>query len=286
MENGTEETKTAPGAEAVQVDHETAGNDADVNKALAAVAEIVKAATATPPSAPATESADADEGAESADVEKGMKFKTYGDMAKAMMKAGGMDEKAMKGAMEKMEKAGFDPNQRFPTAAPLQKGEEAKTTKSEDGDQVVAVSDENPVTITFNETDENGVQVTKAVRMTPARLKQLKGAMDLLKMVIEGIPQGTSPATRTPGGNSFGPSGIKDLTQPSEKPVVKSEQLQDALGSEKILKAIGELGDAVKGVVGRVDAIEKAAPAPSALPSEGNDGAEVPTQKAFWRGVL
>ena len=267
MENGTEE-QNAAGVEAVQVTQETAGDSAEVAKALAAVAEIVKSAV----EGAASEAPKAPEEPKTADVEKSMSFKTYGDMAKAFMKAGGMDAKMMAGAMEKMQKAGFDPNQNFPTAAPLQKGDANVKKASED-----SKDSETPITVEA---------LTKAARMTPARMRKLQEAAQTLKEVIEGIPQGESPDTKTPGGNSFGPSGIKGpLTQPSEKPVVKAE---GEPSTADVLKAINTLSDNVKGLSTRVESIEKARPASSALPTDATDtnAAEVDTEKNFWSGAL
>lgn len=160
------------------------------------------------------------------------------------------------------------------------KAEEKPVEKSEE--KPAEKKTEEVVKSAEDALNELGDSIKKAARLTPARIEKIREAMETLKLVIEGVEQGTAPSTKTPEG-SFGATGVKP---PTEKPVIKSAEGGDAL--ERITKALEGLGEEVKKAIGglndRIDSIEKAKPAPA---GEGESGTQTKTtQKSLWGGII
>ncbi len=178
-----------------------------------------------------------------------------------------------------------DDEEEDPKAPPFKakKAEEEKKPVEKSEEKPVEKKTEEVVKSAEDALNELGDSIKKAARLTPARIEKIREAMETLKLVIEGVEQGTSPSTKTPDG-SFGASQVKPTgTEP--KPVVKSEG-GDAF--DRIVKALEGLGDEVKKAIGglteRVDNIEKAKPAPA---GEGEQGTQTKTvSKSMWGGVI
>lgn len=287
------------GAERVAVE-QPAGDGANVAKALEHVNQIIdkiatvaKAAPASAPAVPESDSDDAPETTpdpEDADVEKAM-------TAAGMLKAAGLSGEAYKAALEKLKKAGVDPAMKMPMGKPPFAAKTKKAEESEGGDE--------PLTAEALQT-----AISKAKVFTPARIAKLNEAIETLKLLVESVAPGSAPKTKAPTSPSFGASGVTALTkaakalageddsdeEPTEKSAATSEVA--ALGGlvdkgfsamADVLKSLGEsmkeLKQGLDKTNGEVDSIKKARPASNALPS---DETETNTQKSgsLWSGVL
>lgn len=114
--------------------------------------------------------------------------------------------------------------------------------------------------------------LTKAKTFTPKRIQQLKDAHDVLKLVLEGVEPGTLPGTNTPSLEAPSlPSGITELTKQAT--------------SESNTALLKSLLESVDTLNKRMEAFEKAKPAPSAPPSNGTV-VTTQTTKSIWSGVL
>jgi len=136
------------------------------------------------------------------------------------------------------------------------------------------------------------IETLKAARMTAGRMEKIKSAIDALKMVIEGIGEGESPDTKTPTDAKL-ESGIKPSTP---EPVIKAADLAKVVEDvtkavvDRVTVALKEIDTnvtkAIDGVKGRVEAIEKARPAPT---GDGDgDTAKVTKSQggSFWGGLV
>jgi hypothetical protein len=258
----------AGGAERVTVE-KTAGEN-DVTAALqhvgAIVADIAKMAGIAMPAA-AAPAAGADEAEAIEKAKKGQKYTTMADM----MKAAGLEGEALTAALEKAKKAGFDPNQKFPTAQP-------PVTKADEGAATPALTSENVMDVVAS-------AVSKAKQFTPDRIEKLKAAQEILKLLIDSVEQGTNPGVSTPSGTSFGASGVKDLTKPSETPTIKSADPEVVAALTNITTVLKALTDKVATIEAETASIKKARPSSESL--EGEGGTETKTQKSsMWGGVL
>lgn len=258
--------------EAERVAVEQPASDEAVSKALEHVSNIVenvaKAFGLPPAAAPAGAPAPAATAAVVTEesTEKAMTMKD-------LMKAVGMkdDEETMK----KLKAAGFDPEQKFPTAKkPLDS--EKKTYKSAES------LEDAPFTMEgFAEL------ITKAKKFTPGRVASLKSALETLKALmddIEEIPQGTMPGVSPGGSNQFGASGVKTLSDGAA--VMKSAT------DVQILEALTNLATVVKSLKdehtvlkGEVEAVTKARPASESLEASGGTETKV-SKNALWGGIL
>lgn len=258
--------KASDEAERVAVEQSATEGEA-VNAALGHVSQIVEniakalnLPSAATPVVAAVAAPTIEEG-----VEKAMTMK---DLMKAMGKE--MDEEAEK----KMKAAGFDPNQKFPTAKPPV--DSTKTSKA-------LVSAEASEAFSMDSFVD---LITKAKKFTPGRVEKLKGAYETLKALldeIEQIPQGTMPGVSPGGSTQFGGSGVKVLTEKS----ANSPEFQT-----EVLKALTELATVVKSLQGEqaalkteVETVAKARPASESLEAAGITESKV-TKSALWSGVL
>ena len=179
--------------------------------------------------------------------------------------------------LAKAKKAGFDPAQKFPTAKkPLDK---EKATMKSAASEVEAFA-ETALTI-----EGLSSMITKAKKFTPGRIEKLKGAVEALKGLldeIEVIPQATMPGVSPGGSTTFGPSGVKGLTDGEN--VDTSKNAGPSLTD--VLKAVNGLAEVVKGLGTEVEAVKKARPASASL--EGQGGTETNTKKSsnIWGGIL
>jgi len=189
---------------------------------------------------------------------------------KGVLAAMGMSGDDMKKAMDKLKKAGFDPNMKFPSAkAPVAKAADGE------GDEEEALVDEDDQPLTF-------ATLQKAARFTPSRVAKIQEAVDALKLILEAIGQGQSPMTRTPGVESHpNPNTTRGLAGAEKKPVMKSADGELA----PVLKA---LGDAVGKLDERLASIEKARQGSNSVEDDADapDSDSVKTEKSIWSGVL
>lgn len=180
--------------------------------------------------------------------------------------------------------AGDKPAEEKPTEKAAEKPAEAAPATAAAAVATVTKSAEE-LMVELSET------IQKGARLTPARVEQIKQAIDTLKLVIEGVAQGTSPSTNTPQAANV-PSGIQSQLGANEKPVIKAGDVDVAEGFAKLTKAIEGLTESLtksvetqKALEQRVEQIEKAKPAPS---GEGEQGTNTTTKKStgMWTGIL
>lgn len=239
--------------------------DEAVSKALEHVSKIVenvaKAMNLPAPTTPAAAPAAAPAAPAAAPAAVETTEASLLDIAKAM---GATDEEDAK---KKLKAAGFDPNQKFPTAKPPV----AKTTKAAEpaGD--------------VNAIDEFVDLITKAKKFTPGRVAALKTAAETLKALlddIEEIPQGTMPGVSPGGSTQFGASGVKVLT---EKSASKDEQILAALTElNTVVKSLQTENAALKE---KVESVSKARQPSASLEGEGGTETKV-AKSSLWSGIL
>lgn len=276
---GTEtEKNSAP--EIVEVDAATASeNDAAVNKALEQVASMVEniakaagvktgeegssegeAETSTTDTSKAGEGEGEAETSEEDTAKAKAKAFNPREMFGKQLKAAGITGDAAKAAMEKFDKA-FKPFQPGAATQPPVRKDAEGDTSTEDAEEQAAQK-----ALTHLET-----AIQKAKRFTPAREAQFKNALETLTKLLKDmqqVPTGGMPKTSTPGGASFGASGVATLTK-------SIEQLTEAVTKSN--------EDSVK-LADRVEAIEKSRTPSQSLEADGETDTE--TKKSFWQGVL
>lgn len=265
----------------VPVEQEVTGEEERVNKALTAVNGIVANIVSL---AKGGASADGNSGEpqgepEPTETEKAKKGKkNFGQMMKETLSKAGLQGDALEKAVDDAAKAmGFNRDQEFPTASPpvTKAAEPEPAPESSTDDQseasMMALAD----------------SIQKAARLTPARVAKLSEALELLKLVIEGVQPNTSPPTRTPGNASFGASGVQSLMQPNTPPrVTKSADGGEDEVLTQIAKGLTGLTEAFKDLNTRVEKVEKARPAPNSEDNGGTNGKPTETKKSLWAGVL
>lgn len=200
---------------------------------------------------------------------------------KSVLAKCGMDAGMMKKVAASLKAAGFDLSAKGAKGMPFPpakggKGAE-KTTKSDDDVEIDA-----PLTMA---TLASAVQ--KAAAFTPARIKALQDAQDILKLVLEAVSPGTSPSSKVPAVQTHGnPSSVSDLTKPNTKPSVPTMKSADGEEQGQVVELLKSLSTAVGGLVDRVEAIEKARPGSNSVADQG--GTDTNTQKSasMWKGVL
>lgn len=262
--------------EAERVAVEQPASDEAVSKALEHVSNIVEnvakafglppavagaVAAATPAATPAAAPPVAEVVTEES-TEKAMTMKD-------LMKAVGMkdDEDTMK----RLKAAGFDPEQKFPTAK--KPADSTKTTKAVE-------SEDAPFTMEgFAEL------ITKAKKFTPGRVASLKSALETLKALmddIEEIPQGTMPGVSPGGSTQFGASGVKTLTAGVAKSATDVQILEALTNLATVVKS---LKDENKALETKIEEVSKARPASESLEAAGGTESKV-TKSALWSGIL
>lgn len=193
---------------------------------------------------------------------------------KSVLQACGMSQEQMKKAMGMMKAAGFDPNQKFPTAQkPVAKAAEPAQPAA----PAAPAQTETPFTM-----EGFADAVKKAASFTPARIAQLKQAHDVLKLVLEAVAPDASPQNNLPQVAVHpNVSGISSLSSPEKTPVVKSAE-----GAPELVEVLKNLGEGIGKLTERVEAIEKVRPASNSVADAG--GTESKTQKSagLWLGVL
>lgn len=227
--------------------------------------------------------------ADDTDVEKGgtPNFGAMRKMYQASMKESGLKGDAMAAAMAK-----FDKN--F--------GGTMKTQKDiggpgDDGDEAAAPSVDDTIEATLD-------TIQKAKAFTPARVAKLAEALETLqKLMMEVIPVGSSPSTKEPGvsqhsnpnttraalvGTQKSSDGDGQMTQLLTGLDTVLTRLEEATGATVTKRAEGDnvdIASVLKSIQGRLDAIEKARPAPQ---SEGDGSTTTTTQtkKSFWGGLI
>ncbi len=263
---GEQQGTTNADAERVEVE-QPAGGESDAAAILKHVGGIVDniatLAKAAGGAAPAQVSAPAVVAAagEAGDAEVVEKAVTLGDV----LKAGGLTDEQMK----KLKAAGFDPNQKFPTAKPpTSKTKKAASEEADEDDEILS---------------NLATAITKAKKFTPGRVEKLKAAFDTIKGLLEEIteiPAGSNPGVSTPAGSNFG-SGLKTMLTDTAK-AVEPASAAPSVDVAAITKAVGDLTEVVKGLASKVEVIEKAKPAPA---SE-TDSVKTSKSASIWSGVL
>ena len=245
---------------AVAVSQEPNGSPADVAKALEGVNAILntvmKAVGKDEPSK-----------AEKPAEETEMAAKP-GKEPDAMMKAfmaTGMDEKAAAKACAIARKFNMPP-------MPPVKKEDSEGDTAADGEiadaQKSDTEESNPLEAVID-------ALQKGARFTPPRVQKLKEALELLKLVMEGIGHGEAPKAKLPSTASFGTSGVKKGDD---------EQVTKALA--QLVETVGTLAETVKGLGGRVDDIENARPPSNSLEGDGGtDSKATKKSTSMWAGT-
>lgn len=267
-------------ATSVEVDQtvEAAESDSSVTKALAHVESIVKNITEAVAPEPAPEAAPAAT-TESAEVEKAEEVETEKGMTiEAAMKASGLTGEPLEKAIVNMEKAtGLQRTQPFNSKPPL-----AKTKKAAEPESQPAVVAEEDAPLTIGGLAE---AIEKAKAFTPGRIEQLKKAEEILKLILQGVAPGTSPATSTPGVAMHpNPNTSATLTKPSPQASVRKSAEDGAVNENEFAEVLKGLGELIKGFDDRLEKVEKARPASNSLPQETES--QTPVQKSIWAGVL
>lgn len=112
--------------------------------------------------------------------------------------------------------------------------------------------------------------VEKAKKFTPKRQEALKQAIGTLSSLLSELsPSADAASSDTANGGS----GLVSLTKAIEGL------------TETVTKALAEVQETTKALGARVETVEKARNAPSALPPENNDQPET-VKKSFWSGVI
>jgi hypothetical protein len=289
VKNDTEDQKMSATA-AAKKQREAEGDDtdesSDVSKALAHVDGIVAKITQLVTNksehpAPPAEGGDDDEEDTETPTEKAAKS------LKAVLAKCGMDAAMSKQVYSSLKAAGFDLSAKaagknpFPPPkggkAPEDDGEEEKPAKTKKSAELVDEADA-PLTMAAL-----AAAVQKAAAFTPARIKALTDAQEILKLVLEAVTPGTSPDSKVPAVSSHSnASGIDDLTKPNTKPSVPTMKSDS---DQEIVKTIKSLAGAVTGLVDRVQAIEKARPGSNSVTDEGGTDSNV-QKSSMWKGVL
>lgn len=258
----------------VQVD----GSDSAVQKAIqhvnSIVENIVKVATEKNQSVDGN-----DEGAQSVDSGDTDTQDVSKSTIKSVLSALGMKGDDMKKACDKLKAAGFNPDQKFPSAQPPVKkdasGEAEAETQKSDTDPIV---EDQPLTM-----QSLAEAVSKAAAFTPGRIEQLRSAQEILKLVLEAVAPNAVPKTKVPGVESHSnPSAVADLTQPQKKPVMKSAEGNN----DELVSTLKALADGVKNLTERVESIEKTRNASNSVEQDGDTETNTQKNQGLWNGLL
>lgn len=267
--------------------------DGDVTKALAHVNAIVEKIAgivgtkkeAKPPAGEEpTEGAAGDDDAADGDTdddteETPAEVDTTKTTIKSVLEKCGMDGAMVKTTMAKLKAAGFTGG-----APPFGKKPKGKEDDEEDDDKgkkkkTAKSSDDEPLTMASLAS-----AVHKAAAFTPARIKALQDAQDILKLVLEAVSPGTSPESKVPVVQTHGnQSSVSDLTKPNTKPSVPTMKSE---GGDELVTTLKSLTDAVGGLVTRVEAIEKTRSASNSADPEGATDTGTKKSRSLWGGVL
>ena len=201
---------------------------------------------------------------------------------KTILSALGMKGDDMKKACDKLKAAGFNPDQKFPSAQPPVK-KDASGEDSDEGEADTKKSDTDPIVEDQPLTMQGLVDaVSKAAAFTPGRIKQLQDAQDILKLVLEAVAPNATPKTKVPGVESHSnPSAVSDLSQPKKKPVMKS-----ADGNNELVSTLKSLADGVNNLKERVESIEKTRKASNSVEEDGDTDTNTQKNQGLWNGLL
>lgn len=262
---------TDEGRVEVQVD-----GDSAVQKAIEHVNSIVdnitKVVTEKTKSA-----SDSDQSVDSGDTQDVSKA-----TIKSVLSALGMKGDDMKKACDKLKAAGFNSDQKFPSAQPPVKKD--ASGDSDEGEADTKKSDTDPIVEDQPLTMQGLVDaVSKAAAFTPGRIKQLQDAQDILKLVLEAVAPGAVPKTKVPGVESHSnPSAVSDLSQPKKKPVMKSADGEN----DELVSTLKSLADGVKNLTERVESIEKTRNASNSVEEDGDTDTNTQKNQGLWNGLL
>lgn len=266
-----------------------------VSSIVDSIADLAKSAATAPVAADdddgdePDDSADAGDETEEAGTEKGKmppgagggagKF-PRGLFKQMLQKAGIQDAGALKLLLDGLSKQ-FESRPPAGGQPPLKGGmKPGMKTGMKPGMKTAKAADEpeaTPVTLEM---------LQKAAVFTPERVAALQSAFETLKMVIEAISPGQSPATRTPSTTQFGASGVRELANPIMIPTVKNEGGDEPEGIIQLAQTLKSIGDTLQILDGRVQAIEKARPPSNSVEGDGGTDSTQQTQKSLWAGVL
>jgi len=289
----TQGTPAEAGSEAQRVTLDVPAADGEaVAKAMEHVSSIVDSiadlakSAAIAPAADDEDDSDDDDADETTDAEKAKAMKPAAGAGggpgkfprnlfkQMLLKAGITDSETLKLLLGGLQKQ-FESRPPAGGQPPMKSGMKPgmKTSKASGGEPEAPA--DTPVTLEM---------LQKAAVFTPERVAALQSAFETLKMVIEAIQPGQVPATRTPSTTQFGASGVRELANPIMTPTVKSEgEGEPATQLAVTLKSIGET---LKTLDGRVQAIEKARPASNSVEGDGGTDNNHKTEKSLWAGVL
>lgn len=256
VEQPTTKAAAAPaaGAEVVALEAPAtdAGNETAVNKALAQVTALVQSIATTVQATKAQAAAEVLETDAEKAKKKGNPMREM--YSKALEKAGTKGDELAK-AME-----AFD----------------AEAAKSA-GEASTAKSIEHSAEDTQEQAAEKALEalsnaVSKAKKFTPKREAALKSAIDGLSTLLAEISSANASAPAATSGD-LGESGLIGLTK--------------ALTSltEQVTKGLAEVQETTKGLITRVESVEKARLPSTALPEDTTEK-PVDVKKSFWNGVL
>jgi hypothetical protein len=290
----TEDPSMGATAKKEVVPVETETDSGDVTKALAHVNGIVEKIAgivgtkkeAKPPvgEEPATSDADGDtdddaDGDTDPPTEADPPAADTTKSIKSVLEKCGLDASTMKTVMSKLKKAGFSGG-----APPFGKKPKADDDEEDDDDKKKKTkksADDEPLTMTSLAS-----AVHKAAAFTPARIKALQDAQDILKLVLEAVAPGDSPkSTVAPVQTHGNPSSVTELTAPNKKPTM-SGTTKSADGGDELVTTLKSLADAVGGLLTRVEAIEKARPASNSADAQGATDTGTKKSSSIWSGVL
>lgn len=195
----------------------------------------------------------------------------------------GLDAATAKTLKASLKKAGFP----FPPKPGKGKGKGKASADDDDEDdekktKKSAAADESDAPLTL--AGLVGV-VQKAAAFTPARVKALQDAQEILKIVLEAVAPGKSPNANVPVVESHGNVATTDtLTKPNKKPTITGTLKSS--DEPEVVELIKSLSGAVGTLLTRVEAIEKGRPASNSVGDDGPPDTTTQKSKSIWSGVL
>lgn len=261
----------------VQVD----GSESSVQKAIEHVNSIVENITKV-----VTEK---NQGAEEGNEQPNAQSADSGDTQnvekasiKSVLSALGMSGDDMKKACEKLKAAGFNPNQKLPSAQPPVK-KDASGEDSDEGETDTQKSDTDPIVQDQPLTMQSLAEaVQKAAAFTPGRIQQLQAAQEILKLVLEAVAPNATPKTKVPGVETHSnSSAVGDLSKPKKKPVMKN-----ADDNNELVSTLKSLADGVKALTERVENIEKTRNASNSVEEDGDTDTNIQKSTNLWTNLL
>lgn len=231
------------------------------------VAEISSIAKAAKPAAD-------DKPADDDKSDKGEEVATV----KSILEASGLEGDKLTDAVSKLTAQGVDVNKGLADAKPASTDEEPKT-----GD----ATDDAPAPVAAVTMADIGEAITKAASFTPDRIKKLKDMQETLKLMIDAIAPGTSPATSTPKVDTHpNPDtttpALAGSKGPGQVDVSKAAEAQQA----QLLETLKSLGDGIKTLSDRMETIEGTRQGTNSGGDDEGTDTDVKKSENIWTGLL